>query len=636
LASRWDPPFWIGDRLFTQEDIDLICWTAEYFGTLSRTELALTICENLPWKAPNGQLRVNGCVKLLEQLASEGIIQIPEKRELGTYRPARLRSDPLPVPRIATSLSELRPVTVNRLFGMRPWRSIIRLASGALLAPSAHQRYWIWATLNRQRTVVGLLLFSAAARNVAVRDAWLDWDQHQQQRFRNRVVANSRYLILPGVHVRYLASHALGLALRRLPGDWKNRYGYAPVVLETFVTPPWRGTCYRAANWVHVGQTTGQGRQDRNYEKAGVVREVFVYPLRQDWRQALTEEASEESEEGRTAGRAPAQDTGGSTMITAEQQLNQMVEERIRQRYEALAPFLNEKQRRLFAAAEAIAYGKGGQKRVALLVGMSEKTVSRGVWELRNPETVEPERVRRPGGGRKPTTASDPELLSDLERLISPETRGDPQSPLRWTCKSTRKLASELRKMKAGRTVSSYLVGDLLRQMGYSLQAARKMREGTRHPDRDAQFHYINATIADYQRKNQPVISVDTKKKELVGDFKNPVWCLRSCPQRRLGQRRHRSRYCSLCRSQHPRLVAKHGARGLPGRKRVADHRRRRRQQQFPVATVEGRTAELGRRDRPKHRRLPLSSRDKQVEQGGAQALFPHHTELARQAVEKP
>jgi len=489
---------------------------------LSRTELALTICENLPWKAPNGQLRVNGCVKLLEQLASEGIIQIPEKRELGTYRPARLRSDPLPVPRIATSLSELRPVTVEPT---PPDEQALWDATMAQYHPlgfrrafGAHQRYWIWATLNRQRTVVGLLLFSAAARNVAVRDAWLDWDQHQQQRFRNRVVANSRYLILPGVHVRHLASHALGLALRRLPGDWKNRYGYAPVVLETFVTPPWRGTCYRAANWVHVGQTTGQGRQDRNYEKAGVVREVFVYPLRQDWRQALTEEASEESEEGRTAGRAPAQDTGGSTMITAEQQLNQMVEERIRQRYEALAPFLNEKQRRLFAGAEAIAYGKGGQKRVALLVGMSEKTVSRGVWELRNPETVEPERVRRPGGGRKPTTASDPELLSDLERLISPETRGDPQSPLRWTCKSTRKLASELRAMKAGRTVSSRLVGDLLREMGYSLQAARKVREGTRHPDRDAQFRYINATIADYQRKNQPVISVDTKKKELVGE----------------------------------------------------------------------------------------------------------------------
>ena len=198
-----------------------------------------------------------------------------------------------------------------------------------------------------------------------------------------------------------------------------------------------------------------------------------------------------------------------------------MTEERIKQRYQALSPFLDEKQRRLLAGAEAIAYGVGGQKRVATLLGLSQGAVSRGVQELRQPETVESDRIRQPGGGRKPAIASDPELWTDLERLVSPTTRGDPESPLRWTLKSTRKLATELNALKPGRGVSTHLVSDLLHEMGYSLQANRKTLEGSEHPDRDAQFQHINAKVQEYQQKGQPVISVDTKKKELVGDFKN-------------------------------------------------------------------------------------------------------------------
>ena len=163
-----------------------------------------------------------------------------------------------------------------------------------------------------------------------------------------------------------------------------------------------------------------------------------------------------------------------------------MTEERIKQRYQALSPFLDEKQRRLLAGAEAIAYGVGGQKRVATLLGLSQGAVSRGVQELRQPETVESDRIRQPGGGRKPAIASDPELWTDLERLVSPTTRGDPESPLRWTLKSTRKLATELNALKPGRGVSTHLVSDLLHEMGYSLQANRKTLEGSEHPDRDA------------------------------------------------------------------------------------------------------------------------------------------------------
>ncbi len=146
------------------------------------------------------------------------------------------------------------------------------------------------------------------------------------------------------------------------------------------------------------------------------------------------------------------------------------------------APFLDEKQRRLFAGAEAIAYGTGGMKRISAVLNMSPITVSRGMKEVRNPETIESERIRKPGGGRKSATEIDPGLLNDLEQLISPETRGDPQSPLRWTCKSTRKLANELQEMKPGRSVSSNLMGKLLRDMGYSLQGNRKTPEGSEHP----------------------------------------------------------------------------------------------------------------------------------------------------------
>ena len=209
-------------------------------------------------------------------------------------------------------------------------------------------------------------------------------------------------------------------------------------------------------------------------------------------------------------------------MSHSEQLTKDILARQIKERYDRLAPFLNEKQRRLFAGAEALSYGVGGLKRVATVLAMSPNTVSRGMKEVQDPEATDAERVRLSGGGRKLATELDPELLDDLERLIAPETRGDPQSHLRWTCKSTRKLAAELEAMKPGRAVSANLVSRLLREQGYSLQANRKTLEGAEHPDRDAQFQMINQMVTEYQEREQPVISVDTKKKELVGDFKNP------------------------------------------------------------------------------------------------------------------
>ena len=184
-----------------------------------------------------------------------------------------------------------------------------------------------------------------------------------------------------------------------------------------------------------------------------------------------------------------------------------------------LAPELNERTLRLFAAAEARCLGRGGISLVARAIEVSRDRISRGMHDLETQKKLEPDRIRRPGGGRKREVRGNPGIKKDLEQLISPYTRGDPESPLRWTCKSVRKLAAELK--QKGHQVSHSSVAALLRDMNYSLQANRKTIEGKQHPDRDAQFKHISREVQARQRVEQPVISVDTKKKELVGDFKN-------------------------------------------------------------------------------------------------------------------
>ena len=198
-------------------------------------------------------------------------------------------------------------------------------------------------------------------------------------------------------------------------------------------------------------------------------------------------------------------------------------EESIHQKFTRLRPYLDERSLRLWAATEALVLGRGGISQVARATGLMRKTIATGIRQLQatDPEAAPPpgNRLRQPGGGRKPLTQTDPTLVRDLEALVEPVTRGDPQSPLRWTCKSTRVLAAEL--CKRGHTVSHQKVAELLEALDYSLQSTRKTREGASHPDRDAQFRHINAQVAAFQERGQPVISVDTKKKELLGDFKN-------------------------------------------------------------------------------------------------------------------
>ena len=193
---------------------------------------------------------------------------------------------------------------------------------------------------------------------------------------------------------------------------------------------------------------------------------------------------------------------------------------RIRDRFASLSPYLDERARRLFAATEALSAGYGGIAAAARATGIAVSTIGRGLKEL-NGETAPAgrKRVRRAGGGRKALISVSPALLSDLLSLVEPTERGDPMSPLRWTCKGTRRLAKELNMM--GHKISRTVVGELLHAQRFSLQGNRKTLEGGQSPDRDAQFHHINESVAKAQAASQPVIPVDTKKKELAGDFKN-------------------------------------------------------------------------------------------------------------------
>jgi hypothetical protein len=196
-------------------------------------------------------------------------------------------------------------------------------------------------------------------------------------------------------------------------------------------------------------------------------------------------------------------------------------ENNIRQKFTSLQPILDERSRRLWAAAEARSLGHGGVSIISKATGLSRTTIHQGIKDLSQSSVPmqDPKRIRTIGGGRKAIIAENPSIIEDLESLVESTTRGDPESPLRWTCKSTRQLSAALQ--AKGHKIGRQKVSELLADMGYSLQANQKVREGSGHPDRDAQFNYINNRVTEFQIANHPVISVDTKKKELVGDFKN-------------------------------------------------------------------------------------------------------------------
>jgi hypothetical protein len=273
----------------------------------------------------------------------------------------------------------------------------------------------------------------------------------------------------------------------------------------------------------------------------------------------------------------------------------------IRLRYQRLRSTMNERTRRLWAGAEALAAGLGGIAAVHRVTGLSLQTIADGVRDVTQAKDLGGDRIRRPGAGRKSAQVLDPSLLSALERLVEPVSRGDPESPIRWTCKSTRRLAAEL--TAQNHPIGKSLVGEMLHAMGYSLQANRKTREGSSHPDRDAQFQHINAVATTRLKAGLPVISVDTKKKELVGDFKNGgrEWRPRGKPQ---DVRVHDF----MLAEEGKGRVSPYGVYDLAnnvGWVAVGIHHDT---AAFAVATIEGWWRRLGRRRYPKARSLMISA----------------------------
>ena len=262
------------------------------FPNLSRKELALTLCEHLNWENPAGKLKINSCLTLLEHLENLGLIALPEKRE--TEKPVRripaFEKLPDESP-IEGSLEEIGPITLQLATSPEDWQSLKAYIQtyhylGYKHPIGSYIGYFVVSEARQRK--LGCLLFSAsAAWAMAPRDKWIGWEKKHRQKLLHLIISNDRFLIFPWVHVSNLASHILALATKQIGNDWVEKYGYRPVLIETFVdTAKYTGTAYRSANWIYLGQTKDRGFDDQKLKKT--VKEIFAYPLTADWRHTLT------------------------------------------------------------------------------------------------------------------------------------------------------------------------------------------------------------------------------------------------------------------------------------------------------------------------------------------------------------
>ncbi len=279
-------------RLFTGPDLELMRVVVHDYRGLAVTEIARTVCELLEWKRPNGRLKDHECRQLLERLAAEGVLRLPALRPTGGRGPRRVELSPLrwqpeAVECAARECEPLKLVLVKGPEESRLWREYVERYHylGSRVPFGSNLRYWV---RNRQRELA-CLLWTSPAWKMKPRDLWIGWSDEQRQRHLPWIVNNGRFLILPWVHVKGLASKILAHAVRQLPADWKSHYGHPPLLLETLVDASrFRGTCYRAANWIYVGQTTGRGRMDREHKAHGnVIKDIYLYPLVSDAKQRL-------------------------------------------------------------------------------------------------------------------------------------------------------------------------------------------------------------------------------------------------------------------------------------------------------------------------------------------------------------
>ena len=279
-------------RTFRAEELEWMRQIAREFSGLGVTEIARTICELLTWKRPGGGLKNHECRQLLEQLAAKGFLPLPALRKLGGRGPRRADIstpyvEPAPVECIAQECEPLELVLVEGKAESRRWRELLERYHylGWRVPFGANLRYW---ARNRDRELA-CLLWTSPAWKMQARDAWIGWSDLQRQRNLQLIVNQGRFLMLPWVRVKGLASKILALSARHMSHDWETRYGLRPLLLETLVDAArFRGTCYRAANWIHLGQTAGRGRMDRKHQAHGqAIKDIYVYPLVRDAQQLL-------------------------------------------------------------------------------------------------------------------------------------------------------------------------------------------------------------------------------------------------------------------------------------------------------------------------------------------------------------
>jgi hypothetical protein len=281
-----------GGRTFDACELDLMRQTALEFSALGVTEIARTICELLEWTRPGGGLKNHECRQLLERLQAEGFLKLPEVRKLGGSGPRRvdvsaLCVEPTPFACAARECEPLELVLVEGRTESRRWRELVERYHylGCRVPFGAHLRYWV----RHRDQELACLLWTSPAWKMQARDEWIGWSDEQRRGHLQRIVNNGRFLILPWARVKGLASKILALSARQMPRDWESHYGHCPLLLETLVDASrYRGTCYRAANWIHVGQTAGRGRMDREHKAHGqAVKDIYVYPLVRTVRQLL-------------------------------------------------------------------------------------------------------------------------------------------------------------------------------------------------------------------------------------------------------------------------------------------------------------------------------------------------------------
>ena len=283
-------------RRFTRKQLAQVQETVERFPKLTRTELARTVCEHLNWETPNGKLKVESCLTLLEELEAQGVVALPVKQARQTGpRPVPVLENDAPAVPIAAELSTLRPIRLEAVgssgAARAQWKGYLQTYHylGYRQPVGPHLGYFIVSQPRQIR--LGCLLFSAsAAWALAPRDQWIGWDLQHRKKLLPLVLSNDRFLIFPWVDVPHLASHALSLAAGQIADDWLGAFGYRPVLIETFVDPTYfAGTCYRAANWQFLGLTQGRGRLAPDHQCRISKKEIFVYPLQSDWQECLTQ-----------------------------------------------------------------------------------------------------------------------------------------------------------------------------------------------------------------------------------------------------------------------------------------------------------------------------------------------------------